>query len=154
VREGPRLGWTGALPLTYSKAEETGHRVSVGYKLYRQVANLAPEDWTSGMLVVAWIIADDANDQTRRSFITTGELCHLARMSERGVRKALEKLAENGFEFRVALSKGKDGRPVFATRWKAPEYQVPDIFQHMVRAAGIAYGLVDNPAQGGTTVPA
>jgi hypothetical protein len=125
----------------------------VGYKLYRQVRDLAPGDWTSGMLVVAWVIADDANEDTRCSWIETAELCRRARMTPRGVRKALEKLAEDGYEFRVSRGTGKDGREVYATRGKQPTYMVPDIFQLMVRAAAVSYGLVDNRPQGGTTVP-
>lgn len=126
----------------------------VGYQLYRQVRDLAPEDWTSGMRVVAWCIADAASERTRiATKLTQNELCRQAGMTERGVRKVLEKLAEDGFEFRVTHGKDKHGKPVYATRWKDPEYQVPDIFQRTVRAAEIAYGLVDRPRQGGTTVP-
>jgi hypothetical protein len=127
--------------------------VDVGYKLYRQIRDHAPRDWTSGELVVAWVIADDANDETRRSFIPPSELAHRARMSESGVRKTLARLAERGFEFRVSKGKGKDGREVYATRGMPPEYMVPDIFQLLIRAAGVAFRLVDNSTEGGTVVP-
>ena len=125
----------------------------MGYKLYRQIRDFAPRDWTSGELVVAWVIADDANDDTRRSFIDTPELCRRARMGDRNVRKTLEKLADRGFEFRVSKGKGKDGREVYANRNDAPEYRVPDIFQAIVRAAAVAYGLPGGPTEGGTVVP-
>jgi hypothetical protein len=125
----------------------------VGYKLYRQIRDFAPRDWTSGELVVAWVIADDANDETRRSFIPTDELCRRAHMGDRNVRKTLEKLADRGFEFRVSKGKGKDGREVYASRNNEPEYMVPDIFQAIIRAAGLAYGLVGSTTEGGTVVP-
>jgi hypothetical protein len=127
---------------------------SVGHDLYRQVKNFAPADWTSGMLVVAWVIADAAHEHTRRATtLTHAELCRQARMTPRGVRKALEKLAGDGFEFRVAHGNDKDGNPVYATRWNGPEYQVPDIFMHLENGAAVALGLVDNHRQRGTTVP-
>lgn len=128
--------------------------MNVGYKLYRQIRDHAPQNWTSGELVIAFIIADSANEDTRRSYLEADELCRRARMSDRGVRKALEKLAERGFEFRVSRGKGKDGKEVYAVSGKRIEYQVPDIFMMLERGAAVAYGLVDKLAAGGTTVPA
>jgi hypothetical protein len=127
--------------------------LNVGYKLYRQIRDLAPQDWTSGELVVAWIIADSANDGTRRSYLDSEDLSRVARMSPRGVRKNLEKLAERGFEFRVSQGKDKAGNDVYAVKGTTIEYQVPDIFMLLERGAAVAYGLVDNLADGGTAVP-
>lgn len=126
----------------------------MGYKLYRVIRDLAPADWTSGELVVAWVIADDANDNTRRSFISNEELCRRARLKQSSVRAALAKLADRGFEFRVSCGKGKDGRDVYATKGHPAEYYVPDLFQLLVRGAEVAYGLVDNPPEGATTTAA
>jgi len=126
----------------------------VGYKLYRQVRDFAPQNWTSGELVVAIMISDSANDGTRRSYLDAAELSRRARMSERGVRKALEKLAEKGFEFRVSKGKDRNGREVYAVAGGSIEYQVPDVFMILQRAAAVAYGLVDNLPAAGTTVPA
>lgn len=125
----------------------------MGYKLYRQIRDFAPQDWTSGELVVAFIIADSANDGTRRSYLDNPELCRRSRMSDRGVRKALERLAERGFEFRIAKGKDKHGKEVYAVSGKRTEYMVPDIFMRLERGAAVAYGLVDKLAAGGTTVP-
>lgn len=128
--------------------------MSVGYKLYRQIRDFAPQNWTSGELVVALMIADSANDGSRRSYIDAADLCKLARMTDNGVRKALQRLAEKGFEFRVSQGKDKHGRKVYAVSGKHVEYQVPDIFMLLERGAAVACGLVDNPGAGGTTVPA
>lgn len=125
----------------------------MGYKLYRQIRDLAPQDWTSGELVVAWVIADSANDGTRRSYLEAPDLARRCRMGERGVRKNLEKLAEKGFEFRVSKGKDKLGHDIYANSGKHTEYQVPDIFMSLERGAVVAYGLVDKLAEGGTTVP-
>ena len=82
----------------------------VGYRLYRDIRDFAPQDWTSGELVVAWVIADDASDASRRSLIPGPELCRRARMSAEVVRKALAKLAARGSELRVIHGTGKGGR--------------------------------------------
>lgn len=127
--------------------------MSVGYRLYRQIRDFAPQDWTSGELVVAFIIADSANDGTRRSYLDSTELRRRVRMTDRGVRKALERLAERGFEFRVSKGKDRHGKEMYAVSGNRAEYQVPDIFMRLERGAAVAYGLVDRLAAGGTTVP-
>lgn len=121
----------------------------MGYKLYRELLDFAPQDWTSGELVVAWVIADDARDNTRRSYITPAELSRRSRMGQRGVREALERLSKRGYEFRVGHGKGKDGREMYAVKGRCIEYQVPDI---LAIAAGLPLP-VDNQPVGGTTVP-
>lgn len=137
----------------------------MGYRLYRQIRDFAPQDWTSGELVVALMIADSANEQTRRSYIAASDLEKLCRMGGRGVRKNLEKLAEKGFEFRVPYGKDSNGKPVYAVAGNGVEYQVPGIFGTLQKASAVAFGLVDNLAdgstaaglstdRGGTTVPA
>jgi hypothetical protein len=141
------------LARAYPLAEETGP-LSVGYRLYRQIRDFAPQNWTSGELVVAFIIADSANDGTRRSYLDNPELCRRARMSGNGVRKALQRLAERGFEFRISKGKDKNGKEVYAVSGRCVEYQVPDIFMRLERGSAVAYGLVDNPNGAGTTVPA
>ena len=122
--------------------------------LYRQIRDYAPQNWTSGELVVALMIADSANEQSRRSYLEAPELARRCRMSERGVSKALEKLKERGFEFRVGKGKDRNGKEIYAVSGKHVEYQVPDIFMMLERGAAVAYGLVDKLAAAGTTVPA
>lgn len=122
----------------------------MGYKLYREVRDYAPQDWTSGELVVALMIADDARDDARKSWIYPCELARRCRMGERNVRKNLEKLAARGYEFRVGHGCGKDGREVYAARDKPVEYVVPDI---LAIAADLPSAPVDNRLLGGTTVP-
>jgi hypothetical protein len=126
----------------------------VGYELYRQIRDLAPQNWTSGELVVALMIADSAGEHTRRSYLDANELSRRARMSPRGVSKALEKLKEKGFEFRVSKGRDHTGKDIYAVSGKQVEYQVPDIFMQLEKGAAVAYGLVDKLAAAGTTVPA
>jgi hypothetical protein len=123
--------------------------MSVGYKLYREIRDMAPADWSSGELVVALMIADDARDESRRSWIPLELLCYRTRLRPSTVREALAKLAARGYEFRVCHGYGKDGRPVFATKGHAVDYEVPD----MVKGAGLPAAMpgsepVDNSAKG------
>jgi hypothetical protein len=116
--------------------------MSVGYKLYREVRDYAPADWSASELVVAWVIADDANDDTRRSWIALKLLCHYSRLAPSSVRAALAKLGAGGYEFRVVHGYGSDGRPVFATKGHAVDYLVPDMLKGPSLLAPLP---VDNP---------
>jgi hypothetical protein len=127
--------------------------MSVSYKLYRQIRDHAPQDWTSGELVVALMIADAANDASLRAYITPPELCARARMTDRALRDNLCKLSARGFEFRVAVGKDRHGNSLYGIPGKRSEYQVPDIFPRLAKGAAVAYGLVDKPPEGGTGVP-
>ena len=101
----------------------------MGYKLCREIRDFAPPDLTSGELVVALMIADDANDRTRRSWIPLPILCARTRLKPSSVRAALSTLAARGYEFRVIHGYGKDGRPVFAAKGHATDFVVPDMLK-------------------------
>ena len=125
----------------------------MGYKLYREIRDMAPDDWSSGELVVALMIADDARDDTRSSWIPLPLLCQRTRLQPSSVRSALAKLAARGFEFRVIHGYGKDGRPVFAAKGHAVDYEVPDMVKGAAQLAPIDLGgPVDNSAIGASPV--
>jgi len=121
----------------------------VGYLLYREIRDFAPADLSSGELVVALMIADDANDITRRSWIANEELCFRARMKASGVRDALSRLAGRGYEFRVIHGYGKNGRPVFAAKGHTVDYLVPD----MLKGAAVAAPFDPGHSLKGAAVP-
>ena len=123
-------------------------RLSVGYKLYREIRDFAPSDWSSSELVVALIIADDANDATRYSWIPLQLLCQRTRLKASSVRGVLAKMASSGFEFRVVHGYGKDGRPVFAAKGHAVDYVVPDMVKGAEVTAPYEPEPVDNFAIG------
>jgi hypothetical protein len=123
--------------------------MSVGYKLTREIRDFAPPDLTSGELVVALMIADDANDRSRRSWIPLPLLCARARLKPSSVRAALSKLAARGYEFRVIHGYGKDGRPMFAVRGHTTDFVVPDMLKG---ASPVAPNPVDNPSIGASAV--
>lgn len=121
----------------------------MGYRLYREVVHYAPADLTSGELVVAWVIADDASDDTRQSWIRNDELCFRTRMGPSGVRAALGKLAARGLEFRVIHGYDRRGNPVYAAKGHSVDYLVPDFFR---AATPVSPSGVDNPLKGAARV--
>jgi hypothetical protein len=114
----------------------------VGYKLYREIRDFAPPDWTSGERLVALMIADDAGETSRRSWLALGELCFRTGLKPSSVRAALAKLAARGYEMRVPHGTGSDGRAVFAAKGHAVDYLVPAL---PVAASAVAPKPVDNP---------
>lgn len=126
----------------------------VGYKLYREIKDHAPDDWTAGERLIALIIADDASDRTRCSRLPLYRLLEQSGYQDRMVRKLLARLAERGFEFRVSSAAAKDGRPVFATKGHAVSYRVPHMLKGGNRVPPLPFSEpVDNSAKGGTSVP-
>lgn len=100
----------------------------MGYKLYREIRDLAPDDWTPAEFAVAQAIADNADEGTRQSFrLTMPELLRRVRgiNTMAGLRRVLQRLADRGFEFRVPIKTGKDGRPVYAHKGHAADFIVP-----------------------------
>jgi hypothetical protein len=98
----------------------------VGYELYREIRDYAPAAWSSGMRLVALMIADDANDDTRRSWISNALLCQRTGLQPTGVKTALQRLAAAGYEMRVAHGTDTLGRPVYAVTGHSVDYLVPD----------------------------
>lgn len=121
----------------------------MGFQLYREVRDFAPADLSQAELTVALMIADDANENSRRSWIPLPLLCQRTRLSPTGLRGALQRLAARGLEFRVIHGYGKDGRPVFAAKGHTVDYEVPDLLKG---DAVTSPKPVDNPAKGDAVV--
>ncbi len=97
----------------------------MGFLLYRMLRAGMPPEWASGMRLVALIIADDANDETRLSWIRNEQLCEETGLTPRGVRDALQALGDHDYEMRVSHGTDKRGRPVYAARGHSVDYRVP-----------------------------
>lgn len=111
--------------------------MKVGYKLYREIRDFAPANWTSGERIVALMIADSAGEDSRRSIITSDLLQARTGLKPSGIHSALQRLAERGYEFRICHGYGKDGRPVYAVKGHQPDYLVPMIAEIRVAQMGI-----------------
>ncbi|MFE7106590.1 hypothetical protein ACFU98_35120 [Streptomyces sp. NPDC057575] len=98
----------------------------MGYELRRDLREALGPAITGLQRAVALEIADDANDDTRESYV---ELPDLARWTGAGsvdvVRNALKRLAAAGWEFRVPIGKGKDGRVLYAVPGRRVTFLVP-----------------------------
>jgi hypothetical protein len=132
---------------------------SVGHDLYRMLRAGMPPDWTAAERVVALILADICNDRTRTGFITNKQLCEESGLKPGSLRNILARLGDRGFEMRVELSEGRDGRPVYATSGRgrggrAVDYRCPLLPPREAKGAfpGAPLGgaAVDNPPGGST----
>jgi hypothetical protein len=98
----------------------------MGFHLFYEVTNNAPLSWTQPMMHVAQVIAMDASDKTRKSWINQADLIRKTRFeSWDGVGKILKKLASSGYEFRVPVCTDKNGKVMYAKRGYALNYLVP-----------------------------
>lgn len=99
----------------------------MGYILRRSLrVALGPE--VAGLQrAVALEIADDANDDTRLSWAALDDLAlWTAAKDVNVVRNALKRLSAIGWEFRVPLGVGKDGRVIYAVPGRRLTFRVPD----------------------------
>ena len=100
---------------------------SMGYRLRRELRELLGPEITGLQRLVALEIADDANDNTRMSKATLADLVRWTGAKDgKVVRTILKRLSEAGWEFRVPIDKGKDGRLLYAVPGKALTFRVPD----------------------------
>ena len=98
----------------------------MGYHLRRQLREALGSNITGLQRAVALEIADDANEDTRRSWVALEDLARWAGAKDAVVvRNALKRLAAAGWEFRVPIGKGKDGRILYAVPGIRMTFVVP-----------------------------
>lgn len=98
----------------------------MGYELRRQLREALGPDVTGLRRAVALEIADDANERTRRSAAPLDKLVLWTGAKDASVvRNALKRLAAGGWEFRVPIGKGKDGRTLYAVPGTRMTFLVP-----------------------------
>jgi hypothetical protein len=99
----------------------------MGYELRRRLREVLGPDIAGLQRAVALEIADDARDETRMSMASLDDLARWTAAKDAGViRNALKRLAGAGWEFRVPLGIGKDGRLLYAVPGKRLTFRVPD----------------------------
>jgi hypothetical protein len=135
----------------------------MGHELYRMIRDGAPASWTGPMVHVAQAVADDARDpggtqddppwsalpiQGHRD--TRGHwrdgLTERTGMSARAIRRALESLADAGYEMRQAIGTDKRGQLVYAAKGHAVRFQVPALTPRPVPEWPTSTEPVDNPS--------
>lgn len=100
----------------------------MGYELRREIRESLGPNVTGLQRAVALEIADDARHDAdgRRSRASLRDLARWTGAKDTAVvRNALKRLAEAGWEFRVPIGKGKDGRILYATPGHSMEFRVP-----------------------------
>lgn len=98
----------------------------MGYQLRRALREALGSGITGLQRAVALEIADDANDTTRKSFVDLENLVRWTGAKDTAViRNALKRLAAAGWEFRVPIGQGKDGRVLYAVPGKKMTFMVP-----------------------------
>lgn len=123
----------------------------MGYQLRRQLRTALPPTITGLQRAVALEIADDARDDTRESWASLDDLARwTAARDAKTVRVILGRLATAGWEFRVPLGTGKDGRTLYAVPGRRLTFRVPSL------ASSAAEATVVTPSrqQEATTVAA
>lgn len=98
----------------------------MGYELRRKLREALGPGITGLQRAVALEIADDANEDTRRSWVALEDLARWTGAKDAVVvRNALKRLAAAGWEFRIPIGKGKDGRTLYAVPGIRMTFAVP-----------------------------
>lgn len=124
----------------------------MGYKLRRDLRVALGPKISGLMRIVALEIADDANDNTRESMVPLDVLASWCGAEETSVREALKRLGKAGWELRVPIGRGKDGRVLYAVpgmrmTYRVPEFEVPKGESQTLEGQGT------DPSQGRDTRP-
>lgn len=98
----------------------------MGYRLRRELREVLGPDINGLQRAVALEIADDAREETRASMAPLEDLVRWTGAKDgKVVRNALKRLAEAGWEFRVPIGTGKDGRVLYAVPGRRMTFRVP-----------------------------
>ncbi|MFD3333567.1 hypothetical protein ACFWV1_13110 [Streptomyces sp. NPDC058700] len=126
----------------------------MGYQLRRDLREALGPDIKGLQRAVALEIADDANDITRESLVKLETLAlWTGAGSTHVVRNALKRLSEAGWEFRVPIGTGRDGRTLFAVPGIRTTFKVPPFTTEGVAAAtpkgeqGLPHGGAGAPSE-------
>lgn len=108
----------------------------MGSSLRRQLREVLPPEIKGLQRAIALEIADDARYDDGWRYDPENGRCSKARLAdlvrwtgakdELSVREMLRRMAVAGWEFRVPIGKGKDGRPLYAVPGRAMQFRVPD----------------------------
>lgn len=129
----------------------------MGWKLAEAALDNMPPELTSGERCVVHAIAWSIKDATGEGWVTEPTLLQRSGLSARGIRKALERLAERGHELRIAIDKDKHGQPIYAHRGQARQFRFPREWRPTEGGTAVPPSddgqPVDNSKNGGTPVP-
>ncbi|MFE9064862.1 hypothetical protein [Streptomyces violaceusniger] len=126
----------------------------MGYELRRKLREALGPDITGLQRAVALEIADDANDDTRESWAALEDLARWTGAKDTHVvRNALKRLAAAGWEYRVPIGKGKDGRALYAVPGTRMTFKVPPFKEVATATPSESKGEPPLPQGGATATP-
>jgi hypothetical protein len=126
----------------------------VGYELRRQLREELGPQVTGLQRAVALEIADDANEASRKSWAALEDLARWTGAKDTSVvRNALKRLAAAGWEFRVPIGKGKDGRALYAVPGIRMTFLVPPFKGGAVATPSAPEGEQELPLGGAGATP-
>ena len=102
-------------------------RDPVGYELYREARHHAPAGLGAPERLLLGILADEANDDTRRAWPPTEDLLAQTGLTASGLRQAFQRLAAHGLELRVAHGVNARGRAVYTAAGRQRDYYIPKL---------------------------
>jgi hypothetical protein len=126
----------------------------MGYELRRDLREVLGPEITGLQRAVALEIADDANEGTRKSWVKLEDLARWTGAKDTSVvRNALKRLAAAGWEFRVPIGKGKDGRAMYAVPGTRMTFRVPDFEGVATATPSDEQGGAPAPSEGAPATP-
>lgn len=126
----------------------------MGYELRRQLREVLGPEVTGLQRAVALEIADDANEASRKSWAALDDLARWTGAKDTSVvRNALKRLAAAGWEFRVPIGKGRDGRALYAVPGIRMTFLVPPFEGGAVATPSAPEGEQGLPLGGAVATP-
>src|SRR5699024_2027016 len=123
----------------------------MGIRLIVEILDHAPEDLTAAERLVLIVLAEDANDGTRKGWPPVEVIADRAGLTVAGVGKVLRRLSERGYDVRLKVGTGKDGRPMYAYRGRQVNYALPKFPKRgSLGAEWRARGRPESPTSGVT----
>lgn len=125
----------------------------MGYELRRALRELLGPEIKGLPRAVALELADDANETTRQCWASLEDLARWTAAKDTNVvRDALKRLGAAGWEFRVPIGAGKDGRILYAVPGRRMTFRVPD-FEGRAATTPKGESPLPVPSQGRVTTP-
>lgn len=97
----------------------------MAYELVEDVLDHAPEGMSVAERLILVCIAEEARKGTRMAEIPQARLRKRTGLGEEGLKTAIRRLRDRGYEVRVPFAKDRHGKPIYAIPGRTCTYLVP-----------------------------